>query len=277
MSSQRTHHVTTSDGVTIGATVDGHGPPLVLLQGIIGDGDLDWQRLVPHLTERFTCHRPSIRGRGLSGDHANLAVDRIVEDYRTYVESLGEPTALVGWSAGANHALAVAARSEAVSALAPYEPVANTVMDDAEQAALVEAVTLAGQRAAGGDLTGAMRAFAAYPLNPDDIAAAEEAGYFEATARYVPNLLAAFQGLMAHEGPLPDDPAVLRTIVVPTMVLHGSESRPFFTTSAHHVADHVADGRVQTIDGAGHAAPLTHPASLASELRRFLTRAPQSA
>ena len=39
MSNQRTHYVTTSDGVTIGATVHGEGPPLVFLQGIVGDGD----------------------------------------------------------------------------------------------------------------------------------------------------------------------------------------------------------------------------------------------
>jgi len=50
MSSQRTHYVTTTDGVTIGGTVHGQGRPLVFLQGIIGDGDLDWQALLPHLT-----------------------------------------------------------------------------------------------------------------------------------------------------------------------------------------------------------------------------------
>ena len=47
MSDQRTHYVTTTDGVTIGGTVHGKGPSLVLLQGLIGDGDLDWDRLVP--------------------------------------------------------------------------------------------------------------------------------------------------------------------------------------------------------------------------------------
>ena len=46
MSNQRTHYVTTSDGVTIGGTVHGEGPPLVFLQGAIGDGDIDWQALL---------------------------------------------------------------------------------------------------------------------------------------------------------------------------------------------------------------------------------------
>ena len=76
MSDQRTHYVTTSDGVTIGGSVHGQGPPLVLLQGAIGDGDLDWGRVVGHLSGRFTCHLPSLRGRGLSGDHPDLSTPR---------------------------------------------------------------------------------------------------------------------------------------------------------------------------------------------------------
>ena len=59
MSSQRTHYVTTTDGVTIGATVRGDGPPLVFLQGSIGDGDLDWQAVAGNLSGRFTCHLPN--------------------------------------------------------------------------------------------------------------------------------------------------------------------------------------------------------------------------
>ena len=101
MSNQRTHYVTTSDGVTIGGTVHGEGPPLVFLQGAIGDCDLDWNRVVGHLTGRFTCHLPSLRGRGLSGDHPDLSPGRIVDDVLAYVDSIGEPTALVGWSGGA--------------------------------------------------------------------------------------------------------------------------------------------------------------------------------
>ena len=116
---QRTHYVTTTDGVTIGGTVHGQGPPLVFLQGIIGDGDLDWQALLAHLTARFTCHLPSLRGRGLSGNHPDLSFGRLVDDVLAYVDSIGEPTGLVGWSLGAGLALASAgAQSDAVDAVA---------------------------------------------------------------------------------------------------------------------------------------------------------------
>jgi pimeloyl-ACP methyl ester carboxylesterase len=275
MSNQRTHHVITGDGVTIGATVHGHGPPLVFLQGVIGDGDLDWQPLLPHLADRFTCHLPSMRGRGLSGDHPDLSLGRLVDDFLAYVDSIGQPTGLMGWSGGANWALAVAAQSDAVNAVAAFEPVANSLMDEPERAALGEAVARAGELADEGDLTAGMRAFAAYPLADEEIAVAEHAGYLEAAGRYVPNLLNVFQQFVAYQGLLPDDPAVLGAITAPVLVLHGTATKPFLITSARHVADHVPNALIRQIPGAGHAAPLTHPEALAEALTEFFASVQQ--
>jgi pimeloyl-ACP methyl ester carboxylesterase len=86
-------------GVTIVGTVHGQGPPLVFLPGGIGEGDLDWQALLPHLTGTFTCCLPSLRGRGLSGDSSDLRLHRLVEDLVDYVDSIGQSSGLVGWSA----------------------------------------------------------------------------------------------------------------------------------------------------------------------------------
>lgn len=278
MSNQRTHYVTTTDGVTIGATVHGQGPPLVLLHGATGDGDLDWQSLVPHLEGRFTCHLPSMRGRGLSDQHPDLRLERVVDDYLTYVHSIGEPTGLVGWSAGANHALAIASESDVVSAVAPYEPIANSQMDDEERAVLGAAIARTGELAADGDLTGAVRAFLAYPFTDDDLQAAEGAGYFDAAARHVPHMLRHLELVLGQPvGPLPDDPAVLGAIAAPVLVLHGSVTTPFNAVSARHVADHVADARTREVPGAGHAAPLTHPEALATALTEFFSPSRQPA
>jgi hypothetical protein len=41
------------------------------------------------------------------------------------------------------------------------------------------------------------------------------------------------------------------------LVLLGSDTKPYATRSARHVADHVASARVHEIPGAGHASPLT--------------------
>jgi pimeloyl-ACP methyl ester carboxylesterase len=165
MSSQRTHYVTTTDGVTIGATVHGQGPTLVFLQGAVGDGDIDWNRVVEHLTGRFTCHLPSMRGRGLSSDHPDLSVRRQIDDALTYIDSIGEPIGLVGWSGGASHALGVAAHSDAVTSVAPFEPGVLSLADQEEQALIGNALARTGELAAEGDLTAAVRAFLGFPFN----------------------------------------------------------------------------------------------------------------
>lgn len=276
MSNQRTHYVTTTDGVTIGATVHGEGPPLVFLQGAVGDGDIDWDRLVGHLTGRFTCHLPSMRGRGLSGDHPDLSPSRQADDILTYLDSIGEPTGLVGWSGGANLALTMAAQSDAIAAVAPFEPVILSVMDERVQAALGDALARTGELAAEGRLTAAVRAFLGWPFSDEEIAVAEDAGYVEAAGRYVPNLLNLLQQVMEHGDPAAD-PAVLGAISAPVAVLLGSDTKPFFTASARHVADHVPNARVHEIPSAGHAAPLTHPEALAKALTEFFTPAQQPA
>jgi pimeloyl-ACP methyl ester carboxylesterase len=278
MSTQRTHHVTTTDGVTIGATVHGQGPPLVLLQGVIGDGDLDWQALLPHLTSRFTCHLPSMRGRGLSGDHPDLSPGRLVDDVLAYVESIGEPTGLVGWSLGGGLALlAAGTQTDAVNAVAAVGPGMPGLMDEQEQAAFGDAVARTGELAAEGRLTAAVRAFAGFVFNDEDIAVAEDAGYFEAVGRYVPNMFKFFRQQMEYEGPMPDDLAVLGAISAPVLVLPGSNTMPYETASTRHLADHVPNARVLEIPGAGHASPLTHPEAIAEALTEFFAAAQQPA
>jgi pimeloyl-ACP methyl ester carboxylesterase len=270
MSKQRTHYVTTTDGTIIGGAVHGQGPPLVFLPGGIGDGDLDWQALLPHLIGRFTCYLPSLRGRGLSGDHPDLRLSRLVDDLVAYVDSIGEGTGLVGWSAG-GMVLAVAAQSEAVDAVAAVEPTMFSLIDDQERAALGEAVARMGELAAEGNMTEAARAFLSFPFNDEETAVADEAGYFEATGRYVPTLLDQLPQTMESEGPDPDDPVVLGAISAPVLVLYGSDTKPFLAAGARHVAEHVPNATLREIPGAGHAAPLTHPEALAEALIEFFS------
>ena len=103
---------------------------------MLADGDTDWQALLPHLTGRFTCHLPSCRGRGLSGDHPDLSPGRMVDDILAYVDSMEATTGLVGWSSGAYLAVTVAAaQSDAVVAVAPFEPGVLSLMNEQEQSA----------------------------------------------------------------------------------------------------------------------------------------------
>jgi len=271
VSAERTHFGTTSDGVRIGGTVHGEGPPIVFWHGAYGDGDLDWRGLLVHLTDRFTCFLPSWRGRGLSGDHADLSYGRRVNDIVDYVAALEEPTGLVGWSGGANPALAAAGESDSINAVALFEPTMGSVMDPQERQAFGDAISRMAELAAGGELTEAVRAAASFPFNEEEIALADDAGYFEASGRYVPNLLNVFQQLREYQGPTVDDPSVLAAISTPVLVLHGTDTKPFWVRSARHVAEHVSESSIEKVANAGHAAPITHPAALAEELARFFS------
>ena len=272
MGNQRTHYVTTTDGVTIGGTVHGQGPPLVFVHGILADGDIDWQALLPHLTGRFTCYLPSLRGRGLSGDHPDLSPGRMVDDILVYVDSIAAPIGLVGWSSGAYLVMIVAsAQPDAVDAVAPFEPGVLSLMDEQEQAAFGACAARMGELAAEGRLTAAARAFVGWLCNDEEIAQADAAGYFEAAGTYVPNLLNLLQQWGQYEGPTPDDPAVLGAISAPVLVLHGADTKPFLSASARYVADGVPNARVHEMPGAGHAAPLTHPEALAEALTEFFS------
>ena len=115
-----------------------------------------WPRSSP-----VTCRACGVGGAATTTP--NLQLDRIGADYAAYVEDLGEPVGLAGWSAGAGHALAVASRSDAVRATAPYEPMASMLMAQEERAELIGALARGRELVEQGDLSGAMRAFAAFP------------------------------------------------------------------------------------------------------------------
>jgi pimeloyl-ACP methyl ester carboxylesterase len=66
-----------------------------------------------------------------------------------------------------------------------------------------------------------------------------------------------------RQGPPAYDPA---TLAVPVVSVRGSASSPHHRRAALELATHVAGGRLVEIDGAGHAAHLTHPDALAEVL-----------
>ncbi|MDA1362748.1 alpha/beta fold hydrolase [Glycomyces luteolus] len=270
MTSQHTHNATTTDGATIAGSVRGDGPPLVFVHGIIGDGGLDWRALLPHLADRFTCHLPSLRGRGGSSGDPDLGFGRLVEDLLAYVESLPQAAGLVGWSLGAGMALTAAGtRPEAVDAVAAIEPGMPGLMNEQEQADLGAAIGRMAELADGGRHGEAVRALAGFVFEDDDIATAENTGYFAAAARYVPAMLDFFGQQMQQDGPVPEDPALLGAITAPVLVLHGSDPTPYVAAGVRQVVDYVADTQVQEISGAGHAIPLTHPEALADAIAEF--------
>jgi pimeloyl-ACP methyl ester carboxylesterase len=270
MNEKRIHRAVSADGTEIAGRVVGEGPPLVLVHGGIGHGDLAWEALLPRLTGRFTCYLPSTRGRGMSGDHPDHTPPRLVEDVIAFVDSIGEPVCLVGWSGSGPWCLGAAAQSDGVVAAAAYEPVVPG-SGEADMARLGAALQKAGMEAADGRLVDAMRAFAAGVCTDDEIAALEPTAFFERWADAVPALLNDLGQDNGYHGPRSTDSQALEQVRVPVLVLRGELTllTSLWTQSAEHVVRYVPDAHVREMSGVGHFAPVLASELLSEELSSF--------
>jgi pimeloyl-ACP methyl ester carboxylesterase len=268
---ERIHRAVSDDGTEIAGRVRGRGPALVLVHGGIGDGDIAWKALVPHLTDRFTCYLPSTRGRGLSSDNPDHSPARLEEDITAFVDSIGEPVCIVGWSGSGAWVLGAAARSASVAAVAAYEPFVLAVMRDGDLARTFATMQQAGLAAADGRLVDAVRSFAAWICTDAEIAALEETDFYERWADCVPTMLRFVQEDASYDGARSTDPEVLGTITAPVLVLHGQQTAlgTFISEAARHVAQHVPDPHARELAGVGHFAPLLAPERIARELISF--------
>jgi pimeloyl-ACP methyl ester carboxylesterase len=279
MPEARIQRAVSGDGTEIAGRVRGQGPPLVLVHGAIGDGDIAWEALLPHLTDRFTCYLPSTRGRGLSGDNPDHSPPRLEEDITAFVDSIGEPVCLVGWSGSGAWVLGATAHSGSVAAVAAYEPGVLPVMREDDFARTRATLEQMGTAAADGRFVDAVRALTAWICTDDEIAALKETDFYARWAGAVPALLQFFQHDATYAGPRSTDPELLRQVAAPVLLLRGqqTELHTFFADAAQHIAQHVPDPHVRELNGVGHFAPLLAPGSIAEELISFFESVRQPA
>ena len=277
MTDERIHRAVSADGTEIAGRVRGQGPALVLVHGGIGDGDVAWEALVPHLTDRFTCYLPSTRGRGLSSDNPDHSPARLEEDVTAFVNSIGEPVFLVGWSGSGAWVLGTAARSGSVAAVPEYEPGVMSVMRYDDLARTFATMKQMGVAAADGRVADAVRTFAQWICTDDEIAALEQTNFYERWAGCVPAMLRFVQEDASYEGPRSTDAEALGMIAAPILLLRGQQTAlgTWFADATRHIAQHVSDPHVRDLPGAGHFAPVLAPEALAKELIRFFESVPQ--
>jgi pimeloyl-ACP methyl ester carboxylesterase len=277
MQQDRIHRAVSADGTEIVGRVRGQGPPLVLVHGALYDGDSAWSEMLPHLTDRFTCYLPSTRGKGLSGASDDIVPHRMLEDVTAFVDSIGEPVALAGWSGGGMLVLGAVARSHAVTAVAAYEPAVFEVLDDESSALMAETVRRMAEQAERGRLFEVARIFNQLVANDEEQEAVLASGRLELAVPNMPTELQMFAQIRDASGPSPTDPSLLAAITAPVLLLQGDRTPwRWFADGIRFVAEHVADCEVRTVPGAGHGAPGLMPAAVAEELTRFFagTHAP---
>src|SRR5919106_518532 len=85
------------------------GPALILLHGGIGTGTYHWGRQADALEDLFSIHLPDLPGHGQSplDDPGSYSRDTLVAAVGEYVEKVGPPVHLGGFSMGGHTALAL--------------------------------------------------------------------------------------------------------------------------------------------------------------------------
>jgi pimeloyl-ACP methyl ester carboxylesterase len=124
--------VVSKDGTAIAYDRRGSGPALVLVDGALcsrAQGPLP--DLAEALADRFTVYNYDRRGRGDSGDAAEYAVDREIEDLAAMIEEAGGSAYVYGTSSGAALALRAAAAGLPIEKLVAFEP--PYVVDDSRK------------------------------------------------------------------------------------------------------------------------------------------------
>lgn len=255
-----TAHVTSADGTRIAFDRLGDGPPVVVLGGLFCTRQATAPLAEALAGRGLTVFNVDRRGRGDSGDTPPYAVAREVEDVAAVVEAAGAATAagggaggvaLYGHSSGAALALEAGAAGVPLARLVLHEPPYGG--DDEESVAgareLARSVTAAVAEDRRADAIALFLSSAGMP--PEMVEGAAQDPQMQAVAPTMPYDFAVV-GDEERGGRVPED--LVRSLVMPTLVVAGSTSPDFFRDTASRLVDLLPDGRLATIEGHGHEA-----------------------
>lgn len=240
-----------ANDLEVGYEVEGDGPPLILLHGASSGGRLDFGPQVARLRGQFTCYLPDARGHGATpADPATFSYPALLADVVAFADALALPSFhLAGFSMGGGTALGVASRwparvrSLVVAGISPQrEPRASV----------------------------ARRLF-----DPDRIKRTDPAWAATLDARHDPvqgedgweRLLPVIAGAIASADLL--EPADLRRITAPTLVIVG-DADPFVPVDhAWGLKRQLRDARLLVVPDCGHEVTVRRPALVNEALAAF--------
>ncbi len=263
------------DGLSLHVTIEGDGPPLVLLHGFTGSAGA-WRDLTDRLAGEYRTIAPDLVGHARSEAPDGVErylIRRAAADLVALLRALGhERAAWLGYSLGGRVALQVAAdHPEAVAALL-LEGASPGIADAAEREArrasddaLAERIERDGVEAFV-DEWEQVPLFASQRELPAEARAAVRATRLAQRAHGLANSL---RGMGAGAQPPLHDR--LASIAVPTLLLAGSLDEKY-AAIAGEMARTLPDATMQVIEGAGHAAHLERPEAFAQAVEDFLRR-----
>jgi pimeloyl-ACP methyl ester carboxylesterase len=271
------------DGQRVAYLEQGAGAPVVLLHSTGASGN-QWRRAAAELGDRFRVVAPDLCGYGGTAawqgeGEISLAAEAAL--VAALIERLDEPVHLVGHSFGGAVALRLAQdRRELVKSLALIEPVAFHLLRDGdaidaqafdEISGVAEGVARA---VACGEFQCGFGRFVDY-WSGDGAWAALPEEKRRGMAPALGKVALDFWSALNDRARLRD----LAELDVPTLVIRGGTSPLPVRRIAWHLGRTLPRVRLETIERAGHMAPLTHAAEvnalLAAHLERHAMRAPR--
>ena len=264
-------HVTSRDGTRIGFERSGEGPPLVLVHGTTADRTR-WAAVLPAFEAAHTVYAVDRRGRGLSGDAPEYALEREYEDIAAVIEAVAGAhdgaTDLFGHSYGALVSLEATLRAPAIRRLVLYEPPIPTGGPIYAEGLRerIEAMMESGDR------DGAVATFFSEVVGvpESDLATMRSTPVWQARLAAVHTIPREF----ADEDYVLE-PERLAAVDVPVLLLCGSESEEFMKAATAAVDAALPASRVAVMEGQGHIATTTAPDLIARLVLEFLAEPDQ--
>ena len=256
--------VTSKDGTRIVYEVVGSGPPVILIGGAFNDRSTV-MALATTLASDLAAVAYDRRGRGDSGDSADQAVEREIEDLAALIERVGGSARLFGHSSGAVLALEAAIHGLAVDRLAVYEP--PYIVEGTRPRPAADATDRLRALLADGHPDDAVALFQTEviglpPEMVDGMRASAVWGHLVNLAPSLPRELELFAP--AYRVPA----ARLGTISVPTLAMAGSRSSEWVQVGTRAVTDAIPGARFVTLEGQDHGV-LRQPEALRPVLLDF--------
>jgi pimeloyl-ACP methyl ester carboxylesterase len=205
------------------------------------------------------------RGRGESDDTDEYSLEQEAEDVAVIVDSIDEPTVVLGHSYGALVSLEAALRTSNLRELVLYEPafpVGNYEITPEETLAEMEALLEAGENEQA--LVLMFEDVAELP--PAELDALRSAPNWPVRVDAAHTILRESQAENEYEF----DALRFTDTTTPTLLLTGSESPQILKESIEVVNEALPNSRIITFDGHGHAAMNTAPDRFVDEVLVFL-------
>ncbi|MEM7377691.1 MAG: alpha/beta fold hydrolase [Pseudomonadota bacterium] len=249
-------------------SVEGRGPPLVLIHGIGAARDA-WRFVAPHLVAHFTVVRYDLRGHGTSPSaEPGFGLDELVNDLGSVCDRAGlDAVHLAGHSLGGMIAPAFARRYPArVKSMSLLSTAAFRTADDrAKVAGVVQAMTDQGIADVLPTLT--------HRWFTDDFIAANPAVVERRMAQVIGTDAATFLNVFRIYATTEMQPW-LADIETPALVLTGEHDGGCPPRLNGLIAEALPNSSLVVLDGLKHAVQLEAPESVAAAVRDFASRHP---